>query len=169
MSTNSDFDALFSDFVARYDAAGDAAKMVSLRCAAKVMSNDSATAAEIHAALALLDKMPAPQAKGPHALTVTFISPEPSLQEQLRERAERELAAANRRIAELERAVAALNRAGPSDRSTVFSLHNNSPSDDAPDWGALAAVNSRGGVTANDPNVRIKRLSDDTAANRIAR
>jgi hypothetical protein len=63
---------------------------------------------------------------------------------------------------------------------TVMDAHNterdlaanrriSSPHDATPDWSALAAVNSRGGVTVSNPNVRIKRLSDDPLANRIAR
>jgi hypothetical protein len=169
-SQSDDFNAVFDDFMSRYDAAGDAAKTVAIRCAAKVMCTDTASAAEIHAALALLDRLPEKKkAAGPQALTVTFVSPEPTEQEYLRERAERESAALRSRVAELEKVVAAFNRSEPhrSSYGKVVSLPDDSPH--TPDWSALAAVNSRGGVTVNDPNVRIRRLSDDAAANKIAR
>jgi hypothetical protein len=104
MAEQAGADIVFDDFMRRYDAAGDAAKTVAIRCAAKVMCTDNASAAEIHAALALLDRLPEKKAAGPQALTVTFVAPEPTQQEFLRERAENEAAALRRRVAELERA-----------------------------------------------------------------
>jgi hypothetical protein len=143
---NTEFDSVYADLCERYVVVSPFDK-VTARAAAKILVADDQKPSELATAEALLSRLVRPQVQAPppQPLEVRFVSPEPTQQEFLRERAENELAAAKRRILDLEKALAAFERGaaiGEAPRGVV---------QDKPDFAALARLNSGGGLP---PTVR---------------